>query len=197
MSAWKGIVGRGFDPAAFDLYVRALRWASWRPHFCVLHHTGAPTLAEWLSGPPAATRMLNLQHYYRDQLHWSGAPHLFVAPDLIWVFTPLTVPGVHSPSWNLVSWGIEMVGNYDIEDFFSGPGLQVHRNAIAALATLHEALGLSPASLRFHREDPLTTHKDCPGRTIKKPPVIAELTAALAGEHDPAPRGATEAPDAA
>lgn len=193
MARWKGIVGKGFDPDDFANYVAGLRWASWRPHFCVLHHTGAPTLAEWLAGPPAAVRMRNLEHYYRDELGWSAGPHLFVAPDLIWVFTPLTVPGVHSPSWNLLSWGIEMVGDYDTEDFFAGPGAAVRRNAIAALATLHEALGLSPTTLRFHREDPLTTHRDCPGLTIAKPPIVAELAAALAGEHHPAPMAPTGA----
>lgn len=159
MAHWKGIVGKGFDPddpvsghgTSFANYVAGLRWAAWRPRFCVLHHTGAPTLAQWLSGAPAATRMQNLQHYYRDELGWSAGPHLFVAPDLIWVFTPLTVPGVHSPSWNLLSWGIEMVGDYDTEDFFAGDGLRVHRNAIAALATLHEALGLAPAARHLHR----------------------------------------------
>src|SRR5712692_11270909 len=55
-------------------------------------------------------------------------PHLFVADDLIWVFTPLTVSGVHSPSWNSITWGVEMVGNFDTEDFQDGPGAAVRKN---------------------------------------------------------------------
>jgi hypothetical protein len=180
---WKGIVGKGFAPDDFANYVHGLRWASWRPHFVVLHNTGAPSLAQWLSGPPPAQRIASLEHYYRDQLGWSAGPHLFVAPDLIWVFTPLTVPGVHSPSWNLLSWGVEMVGDYSAEAFDEGKGLQVQHNAIAALAALHEALGIDPASLRLHREDPRTTHKDCPGDHVDKAAVIAAVQAALAGEH--------------
>jgi hypothetical protein len=179
MTLWKGIVGRGFAPSDFAAYVAALSFASWRPLFVVLHHTGAPTLEQWLSGPPAAERMLNLQHYYRDELGWSAGPHLFVAPDLIWVFTPLTVPGVHSPSWNRLSWGVEMVGNYSIEAFDAGSGAEVAANAVAALAVLHRRLGLKPATLKFHREDPRTMHRECPGTKVGKAAMIARVRAAL------------------
>jgi hypothetical protein len=185
MGDWKGIVGRGFAPDDFANYVRGLAFPAWRPYFVVLHHTGLPTLQQWLSGPPPGERLRNLEHYYRDQMHWSAGPHLFIDPVHIWVFTPLTVPGVHSPSWNLLSWGVEMVGDYSREPFDSGPGAQVAATAIAALAVLHEALGLAPATLRFHREDPLTTHKDCPALGIHKPDIIARLQQALGQEHDP------------
>lgn len=66
--------------------------------------------------------MQNLQSYYRDTMKWSGGPHLFVADDLVWAFTPLTVPGVHSPSWNNVSWGVELVGDYSTEQIVLGSG---------------------------------------------------------------------------
>src|SRR5579884_2239864 len=141
MLAWKGIVGKGFTPDAFVNYVNGLRWVSWRPHLVVLHHTGAPTLAQWRAGPPAAERIQNLVHYYRDELHWSAGPHLFVAPDLVWVFTPLATSGVHSPSWNLLSWGVEMVGNYNVEALDTGPGARVAANTVTALAVLHKRLG--------------------------------------------------------
>ena len=68
-------------------------------------------------------------------MHYRNPPHLFVADDLIWVFTPLTVAGVHSPSWNDVAWGVEMVGEYDIETF----GDAVRDNTVSALAALHRA----------------------------------------------------------
>jgi hypothetical protein len=179
MTRWKGIVGRGFAPAAFASYVAGLSFAIWRPLFVVLHHTGAPTLEQWLNGPPAAERMLNLQHYYRDELGWSAGPHLFVAPGLTWVFTPLSVPGVHSPSWNRVSWGVEMVGDYSVEAFDTGPGAQVAATTVAALAVLHSRLGLKPATLKFHREDPRTTHRECPGTKLDKADIIARVQAAL------------------
>ncbi|HZU27297.1 MAG TPA: N-acetylmuramoyl-L-alanine amidase [Bryobacteraceae bacterium] len=183
MPAWKGIVGRGFSADDFDEYVSGLSFNAWRPQFVVLHNTAAPTLAQWHS-VPGATRMANLESYYRDEQKWSGGPHLFVADDLIWVFTPLTVPGVHSPSWNLISWGVEMVGDFDTEEFADPQKTNVFR----ALAALHAAAGLDPMSLRLHREDPKTTHA-CPGANIRKADVIEETLATLPshvhGEHEP------------
>lgn len=182
MANWKGIVGQGFQPDDFAAYVGGLTFTAWRPSFVVLHNTGVPTFAQWHNVPGAA-RMQNLQTYYRDQQGWSGGPHLFIADDLIWAFTPLTVPGVHSPSWNSISWGVELVGDYSTEVI--QPALKA--NAIAALATLHGAIGLDPNTLKLHHEDPLTTHRDCPGTSILKDDFITQVTAALSaalpGEH--------------
>jgi hypothetical protein len=181
MTAWKGIVGKGFTKDEFAAYVENLNFSRWRPNFVVLHNTAVPTFAQWhqISG---AQRMANLESYYRDTQHWSAGPHLFVADDLIWVFTPLTTPGVHSPSWNSVAWGVELVGDYSKEEM--NPNLLA--NAVSALATLHGALGLNPNSLRLHREDPLTTHI-CPGNQISKTTmitqVIAKVTDIFPGEH--------------
>ena len=183
MPAWKGIVGQSFSPDQFDQYIAGLSFNTWRPQFVVLHNTGAPTLAQWHS-VPGATRMANLESYYRDQMKWSAGPHLFVADDLIWVFTPLTVPGVHSPSWNLISWGVEMVGDFDKENFADPQ----KNNVFRALAALHSTLGLHPDTLRLHREDPKTTHA-CPGSNITKADVIEQTVAMLPehlqGEHAP------------
>jgi hypothetical protein len=114
MSNWKGIIGRGFRPQEFKDYVGTLSFGDWRPQFIVLHNTSAPKLSQWHSHP-GEERMRNLEAYYRDEQGWSAGPHLFVADDLIWAFTPLTTSGVHSPSWNAISWGIEMVGEYEEE----------------------------------------------------------------------------------
>ena len=131
--------------------------------------------------------MLNLQSYYRDQMKWSAGPHLFVADDLIWVFTPLTTSGIHSPSWNAISWGVEIVGEYDDETFGGG----VRTTAIDALAALHQWRGLDPLTLHFHKEDPLTTHKNCPGKNIVKSELISAIQSRLVGlnqgEHLAAP----------
>jgi peptidoglycan hydrolase-like protein with peptidoglycan-binding domain len=198
MTQWKGIVGKGFSPLEFQAYVNQLTFGAWRPSFVVLHNTSEPRLSQWHS-TPGEQRMLNLQDYYKNTEHWSAGPHLFVADDKIWVFTPLTVSGVHSPSWNAFSWGVEMVGEYEEEAFSPA----VRENTIDALATLHAAIGLDPASLRFHKEDPLTTHKECPGKNVSKPDIIQGLTARLAslhgGEHaadDLTQAGAAAAPAA-
>lgn len=181
MANWKGIVGKGFTATDFPTYVASLQFTAWRPSFVVLHNTAVPTFAQWHS-VPGATRMTNLEAFYRDTQGWSAGPHLFVADDLIWTFTSLTTPGVHSPSWNNVAWGVELVGDYATETM--SPGVQT--NAIVALATLHGALGLDPSTMKLHREDPKTTHI-CPGNSVSKSSVIAQVTAQLTdlfpGEH--------------
>jgi len=193
MGKWKGIVGTGFTPAEFEDYVRSLKFDSWRPQFVVLHNTGDPTFAEW-HAVPTERRLKGLESYYRDDQQWSAGPHLFVADDKIWAFTPLTTPGVHSPSWNNVSWGVEIVGDYDHEVFRS----DVRDNVIAALTTLHMAIGLDPQSLRLHKEDPKTTHKYCPGTRVSKSDIVNALERALfietAGEHLPDRRAGVPIP---
>jgi hypothetical protein len=65
----------------------------------------------------------------------------------------------------------------------------VHANAASALASLHASGGINPDTLRLHKENPMTTHKNCPGTKIVKRNVIAFVSAALAnqypGEHVP------------
>ncbi len=184
MPNWKGIIGRGFRAQEFKDYVATLSFSDWRPEFIVLHNTSAPRLSQWHSHP-GEVRMRNLESYYRDEKGWSAGPHLFIADDFIWVFTPLTTSGVHSPSWNSRSWGIEMVGEYDDESFTGG----VRENTVDALAVLHTWRGISPDSLRFHKEDPGTTHKHCPGKNVEKASLIASIKARMAsgneGEHVP------------
>jgi N-acetylmuramoyl-L-alanine amidase CwlA len=167
---WWPIVGQGFLASNFEEYLSTVNMCEhetktgpFRPEFIVLHNTAIPTFAQWhmVSG---IDRMKNLEHYYRDILKWTAGPHLFVADDLIWVFTPLNVHGVHSPSWNSVSWGVELVGEYNSEPLLS----TVKRNAIIAIAALCRKCQIAPDTLRLHHEDPLTTHKGCPGRNVVK-----------------------------
>jgi len=186
---WRDIVGKGFTKEEFGDYVRTLTFGAWMPQFVVLHNTSSPTLVQYhgfqARGITGEQWLQNLVGYYRDQMGWSAGPHLFVGDDKIWCFTPLTVPGTHSPSWNAISWGVEMVGEYDEEPFDPN----VRDNAIAALAALHLLRGLDPTSLRFHKEDPKTTHKNCPGKNVDKKDIIERVQSAMAaasvGEHLP------------
>jgi hypothetical protein len=172
--------------------------------FCVLHNTSEPTLAQRPAGL-TIEHIHNLESFYRDTQHWSAGPHLFVDQNGIWVFTPLTVPGVHSPSWNRCSWGIEMLGEYETEAFDSGPGAQVAHNAVCALATLHAWANLDSHSLRFHKEDVRTTHQSCPGRNVVKADVIQRVHDLILLRRAPAPvagaptaqQASTTMPDAA
>ena len=185
--AWKEIVGRSFNPAAFESYVSTLKFGLWRPKFIVVHNTSVPDLKTWQGWQSRTPKITdekwarNLVGFYRDQRKWSGGPHLFITPAGILVFTPLTGPGVHSPSWNSISWGVETVGEFDREPFEGA----IKSNLVSALATLHAAAGLSPlpysmgnTGLHFHKEDVNTTHKSCPGKNIVK----AELVEAVQHE---------------
>ena len=186
MSNWKGIVNLDFNTTDFDRYCHSLHWTQWRPSFIVLHNTASPTLSD---RPKGFTRqhILNLEDYYRDTMHWSAGPHLFIDDSKIWVFTPLTLSGVHSPSYNKLALGIEMLGEYNSEAFDSGRGLKVQQNTIAAIATLTAVLGLDPESMKMHFEDPATSHKGCPGKHVKKSAIISQVISLLrerhAGEH--------------
>jgi len=185
MPGWKGIVGRRFTPDEFDGYCHTLQWNAWRPSFIVLHNTAIPSLAQRPNGL-TQQHIQGLEAFYRDTQGWKAGPHLFVDDKQIWVFTPLTVSGTHSPSWNKVALGVEMLGNYENEEFDSGRGLQVRQNTVAALATLHAVLGIDGNLMRIHREDPLTTHA-CPGKNVRKLAVIQEVQDLMgerhAGEH--------------
>ena|SRR6266480_1955578 len=62
----------------------------------------------------------------------------------------------------------------------------VRENTVDALATLHAWRGLDPNSIRFHKEDPGTTHKTFPGRNVDLAALIrrvGERIAGDAGEH--------------
>lgn len=181
MPGWKGIVGRSFTPDEFDGYCHTLQWTAWRPSFIVLHNTATPSLAQ---RPDGLTRqhIQSLEAFYRDTQGWKAGPHLFVDDRQIWVFTPLTVSGTHSPSWNKVALGIEMLGDFETEAFDSGRGLEVRKNAVAALATVSAILGIAPDTMRLHREDPLTTHA-CPGKNVRKLDVIQAVQDLIAARH--------------
>lgn len=181
MPGWKGIVGRSFTLDEFDGYCHTLQWTAWRPSFVVLHNTAIPSLAQ---RPEGLTRqhIQSLEAFYRDTQGWKAGPHLFVDDRQIWVFTPLTVSGTHSPSWNKVALGIEMLGDFETEAFDGGRGLEVRKNAVAALATVSAILGIAPDTMRLHREDPLTTHA-CPGKNVRKLDVIQAVQDLIAARH--------------
>lgn len=200
---WKGIVGEAYDVEGFKGYVEGITLGVWRPRFVVVHNTSAPDLAafakwEARGSPSDAQWMQNLQGYYRDQLGWSAGPHVFVTPRSICAFTPLSVPGVHSPSWNSISWGVETVGEFESEAF-DGP---VRENLIATLGILHSRAGLSvlpyvcgQSGLHFHKEDVHTSHRTCPGKNMDKARLVSDVMNWIYqdsnnGDHTPTPSSA-------
>lgn len=179
---WIPAVKRSMNSEQFEEYASRLKFKKWRPLFTVLHNTGVPRLDQW-HDYPVKERMNGLEHYYRDVMHWHAGPHLFISDTEISVFTPLTVSGIHSPSWNHISWGVEMVGDYTSEAF----NLEVKANTVSALATLHAAVGMDSHMLKFHKMDPLTSHKFCPGDHVNYDDMVHSVHQAImkrhAGEH--------------
>lgn len=174
---WRDFVGKAFTREAFTQYVNGLVWQYWRPKGVVIHNTAAPTLAQWAEeGPRHEARIRNLRHYYEFTNHWPGGPHLFVSRRWITVFDGLLEPGVHSPSFNREYLGIEMVGDFSREPFNSGDGALVRDNAVYATAVLLRRLRLpvNDRTIRFHKEDPRTTH-DCPGKLVNKSDFVARV----------------------
>ena len=89
--------------------------------------------------------MVNFESYYKNECGWNGGPHLFIDDRAIWVFNDLTKRGTHSPSFNASRFGIEMLGDYDKEEFNSGRGRKVRDNTVAAMAILNNRLGFAAA----------------------------------------------------
>lgn len=179
--AWRGgFDGKLYSKDEFTTYVAGLKWGAWRPAFLTLHNTGAPTLKQWMATKGGESqRIKNLANFYQHVQGWSAGPHLFVSPTGIFLGTPLTVPGVHTPSWNGIAWGMEMAGDFDAEPFDP----QLLDNAVHAIAVLYSALGRAPETLRLHKEDARTTHKHCPGKNVNKADMIKRIGDAMAALH--------------
>jgi len=150
----------------FAEYIRTFNFSPWRPSGMVLHNTGAPSLAQRPQGF-TQQHLDNLEGYFKNDQGWPSGPHLFIDDNepAISVFSHLNRPGTHSPSWNGTHLGVELLGDYSYEDDDTGRGAAVVNNAVAAFAILHARLGLDPDRIKFHKEDPRTTH-DCPGKDL-------------------------------
>lgn len=172
--SWTPIVRKAFNLEQLKEYINALDFSQWKPSLVVWHNTSLPTIAQWEKSAaedasknlvPGISRINNLETYFKD-MGWSAGPHFFVYKDVVWAFTPANKKGVHSPSWNGISIGIEMIGDFSIEDDEAGSGLLIKNNTIALTAMLCEKLGLDPQQcVKLHKEDLKTTH-DCPGKNI-------------------------------
>lgn len=177
---------------AFEAYLHSLTFNLWRPRFVVVHNTAPPDLAMYAGwqnpkrkggAVSDAQWGKNLEGFYRDQQGWNGGPHFAVTPKGVVVLNPPNARGTHTPSWNAVSWGVETVGDFSTDPF----GGAIRDNLVAVLAILHVSSGMQPLpyergvrGLHFHKEDPATTHKTCPGKNMLKPDVITRVQAQMA-----------------
>ncbi len=164
-------------------YIHDYSWGNLRPTRLVLHHTYRPTIGQWRG----LRSMRGMQRFYATK-GWSAAPHVYAAPDGIWLFTPLRDIGVHAGSGNgsrdagWYSIGLEMVGDFDDQQ----PSGAVWDNALAVMGGLSIALNIPPSQLiSFHRD--YTNQKSCPGQAITKEWVWAEVERWIAAQPGAAP----------
>jgi N-acetyl-anhydromuramyl-L-alanine amidase AmpD len=179
------MIGRVMSISDWLAYVARYDFGPIAPSRAVLHHTWRPTTAEW----GGLRSMQALQRFYAGK-GWTAAPHLFVAPDGIWLFTPMKDVGIHAGTGNSgvsggkfwYSIGIEMVGDYDA----ARPSGAVWEATKAVLGGLSRRLGIAPRQLlAFHRD--FTNQKSCPGWAVTRDWVVGEVDAWLSDRQPPPP----------
>lgn len=173
--AFNSINRRFPDVATFAAWLATLPPPEWAPVGTTYHNTFVPTLAQWRG----LASMHSMQAHY-ETLGWSSGPHVFLAlgsptpaNDGIFVMTPPSSPGTHSPSCNGKRYGAELVGDYGAK----APTVLQQQLLIDATAALHRYAGIG-AVLNAHRDcDPRT----CPGDAFYalKPQLQAKLAAVL------------------
>ncbi len=161
-----------------------LRWVK----FLTTHNTASPSIAQWMGKVKPQQRIINLQNYYEDTLGWRSGPHAFIPPSetvCCYGFTPFTTKGVHASCFNQISIGLEMVGDFDTEDFNSGYGAIVRDNTVFVLAVLHNKLSLRPdgyvygqSGLHLHRDCKRDNHA-CPGKTVNRDALVKAVLAKM------------------
>lgn len=177
------MIGERLSSDEWLTYLRTYEWGQLRPTRLVLHHTYRPTSEQW----QGLRSMRGMQRFYATK-GWSAAPHVYSAPDGIWLFTPLRDIGVHAGTGNgsrRAGWysiGLEMVGDFDS----ALPSGAVWQQALAVMGGLSIALNIAPHDLiSFHRD--YTNQKSCPGRAVTKEWVWGEVERWIAAQPAAAP----------
>lgn len=164
-------------------YVANYNFGSLPPSRLVLHHTYRPDENQWRG----LASMKGMQSFYAKK-GWTAAPHIYVAPDGIWLFTPMSKIGIHAGTGNgslKAGWysiGLEMVGYFD----HKRPSGAVWEFAKAVMGGLSRRLNIAPRQLiSFHRD--YTNQKSCPGWAVTKEWVWGEVEAWTNNASPPTP----------
>lgn len=160
----------------------------------VLHHTYKPDAASWAG----IRSMLAIQRYHMQERGWSDiGANAYAAPDgTIYNGRPLSAGNyahalreraISSITWSLRSlmgsdkawlnkhaFGLETVGNFDIEDPTRSKAMST---ALDVLALVHQQFELPPERMFFHRQ---VAFKSCPGELVDLDWARGELAARLA-----------------
>ena len=156
----------------FKEYVKGYNFGKLPPDRLVIHHTWKPRIDDW----NGKTTLKGLKSYYEGK-GWNAGPHLFIAEDGIWLFTPMYDVGIHAASGNAgykfgrLQWyslGIEVVGDYDTKEWTG----KTKQNALGAIKILKDHLKIDNEKVFFHRD---FSNKTCPGAAIQKAWLFQEL----------------------
>ena len=166
-----GAVGKIWTPDLLRVELAKTVRPVWAK-FVVMHHTGAPALADRPDGF-SVQHMRNIAAFYKRERGWSEGPHLFVDEDQAFGLTSLQTRGIHAPTWNDNGIGIEVLGDYDREDPLTMRGRSCWTTAAKVAAILCDWLEIVPSerTIMFHRECPVTlrtSRKSCPGNRVEK-----------------------------
>lgn len=156
--------GRKLTLKEFESLVKKYNFGSNNPNKIVIHHTWKPKVKDW-KGKASFDGTVG---YYKSK-GWRAAPHIFVAPDGIWLMTPMNMRGIHAGVGNWRSIGIEVVGDYDTKKWEGS----IKTDALGVIRALMKALGLNTTQVKFHRE--YNKSKSCPGHSITKEWLFREL----------------------
>jgi N-acetylmuramoyl-L-alanine amidase CwlA len=157
------IINHRLNLEEFKTYVRQYNFGPSPANKLVIHHTWRPTASTWRG----QRTIYGLKRYYEGK-GWSSGPHLFIAEDGIWLFSPMNRDGIHAGPLNRRSIGIEVVGDYNRE-LWSG-NTKLH--ALGAIRILMDRLKLTEKDIYFHRD---VSPKTCPGKMISKGWLFREM----------------------
>ncbi len=157
------IINRRLDLQEFRGYIATYDFGTEPANKLVIHHTWRPIKDKW----GGARSIQGMKNYYEAK-GWPAGPHLFVADDGIWLFSPMQKDGIHASELNHRSIGIEVVGDYD-EEKWNG---QTKENALGTIKILMSQLGIDKQNVFFHRD---VSSKSCPGKAITKEWLFGEL----------------------
>ena len=157
------IINRRLSLHEFRDYISSYDFGTQPADKLVIHHTWRPTVDSW----NGETTIQGLKRYYEGK-GWPVGPHLFIADDGIWLFSPMRDNGIHAGELNHRSIGIEVVGDYDAEEW-SG---ETKQNALGAIKLLMERLNIPKEKIFFHRD---VSAKSCPGHAVTKQWLFSQL----------------------
>lgn len=148
----------------FSLYIKDKYFGTLPAEKLVIHHTWRPTVKDW----QGYSTFMGIKKYYEGK-GWSKGPHIFIAPDGIWLMTDMQKDGYHAGvKGNFRSIGIEVVGDYDYVKWEN----PIKDYALFVIDKLMNRLGLTNEDIKFHRD---YSTKSCPGHAITKEWLMQEL----------------------